>query len=349
MPENREQFAYGSSHLTDFYYWMNERHSIYLRRLAGQTKPWTTDVILQKYKFTNVFRELDRGTIALRKMEEPTVENWERALTDAVKEDIDDVSIQDMAGSIVFNTFWYRFYNLDVNATRCGMCDWPKLLAYITSCVDSNKQVFTGAHIVRGIGNSVSGALNSFKHFDQLPVRIQRGIGVMKAFDYLALSFEIWNDRFVLAQKFRQCSTLQQAFNVIREYFLLGDFTSYEIVCDLRWTVLKHCTDILTWGNVGNGAERGMKRLGMEPTVESMQALWFKAPEYLSEALQKHHIGFVVPSAMPRDEYPSSWKLSLPYPPFEIREVEHSLCEFDKYMRVKTGLGTPRSGYNGGA
>jgi hypothetical protein len=29
----------------------------------------------------------------------------------------------------------------------------------------------------------------------------------------------------------------------------------------------------------------------------------------------------------------------------DMRCIEHSLCEFDKYMRVKEGTGTPRSLY----
>jgi ppGpp synthetase/RelA/SpoT-type nucleotidyltranferase len=30
---------------------------------------------------------------------------------------------------------------------------------------------------------------------------------------------------------------------------------------------------------------------------------------------------------------------------FEMREVEHSLCEFDKYERTRLGQGRPRSKY----
>ena len=32
-------------------------------------------------------------------------------------------------------------------------------------------------------------------------------------------------------------------------------------------------------------------------------------------------------------------------PTLEMREIEHSLCEFDKYQRVKHGEGKPRSIY----
>lgn len=37
-----------------------ERHRIYLNRLNGNPQPWTQDLILQNYKFTNAFRACDR-------------------------------------------------------------------------------------------------------------------------------------------------------------------------------------------------------------------------------------------------------------------------------------------------
>jgi hypothetical protein len=45
-----------------FFAYARERHSIYLKRLAGDPWPWTSDPILQQYRFTNVFRELDKTT-----------------------------------------------------------------------------------------------------------------------------------------------------------------------------------------------------------------------------------------------------------------------------------------------
>ena len=49
-----------------FFEFIDERHMIYLRRLRGKEYPWTTDPILQKYKFTNVFRENDATTVWFR-------------------------------------------------------------------------------------------------------------------------------------------------------------------------------------------------------------------------------------------------------------------------------------------
>lgn len=39
-----------------------ERHAIYERKKKGLPKPWTKDPILQKYRFCNVYRELDTVT-----------------------------------------------------------------------------------------------------------------------------------------------------------------------------------------------------------------------------------------------------------------------------------------------
>ncbi len=38
------------------------RHAVYLAREAGKMRPWSSDWILQRFKFCNVFRELDRVT-----------------------------------------------------------------------------------------------------------------------------------------------------------------------------------------------------------------------------------------------------------------------------------------------
>lgn len=43
-----------TKNLEQFYWWMTERHKIYCRKAAGLPKPWTEDLILQKYKFTKV-------------------------------------------------------------------------------------------------------------------------------------------------------------------------------------------------------------------------------------------------------------------------------------------------------
>lgn len=43
-------------------HWINHRWTIHTKKEAGEPKPWTTDRILQTYRFCNVHRENDRVT-----------------------------------------------------------------------------------------------------------------------------------------------------------------------------------------------------------------------------------------------------------------------------------------------
>jgi len=46
------------------WHWMGERWKICEARRANKPSPWTTDVSLSQYKYTNVFRELDKESQA---------------------------------------------------------------------------------------------------------------------------------------------------------------------------------------------------------------------------------------------------------------------------------------------
>eukprot|EP01116_Phalansterium_solitarium_P008421 TRINITY_DN22337_c0_g1_i1.p1 TRINITY_DN22337_c0_g1~~TRINITY_DN22337_c0_g1_i1.p1 ORF type:complete len:817 (+),score=114.19 TRINITY_DN22337_c0_g1_i1:126-2576(+) len=57
-----------SEPLKQFFWFANERHSIYHRRFVQKLprEEWTTDEVLKSHKFLNVYRELDRGTLYFR-------------------------------------------------------------------------------------------------------------------------------------------------------------------------------------------------------------------------------------------------------------------------------------------
>lgn len=57
------------NNINRFQAFIEERHRVYQRKTAKLTKPWTSDPILQKYRFCNVYRELDTQTKWLS-------ENW---------------------------------------------------------------------------------------------------------------------------------------------------------------------------------------------------------------------------------------------------------------------------------
>lgn len=142
--------------------------------------------------------------------------------------------------------------------------------------------------------------------------------------DFLCrINQDVYNQRSWLVDHMERCTTLQQAHKLLQPLVNIGPFIGYEMVTDLRHTyLLERATDIDTWCSFGPGALRGMHRLRGEPPTRS------KSPHMLYSMMELLEIV----------------RNSLPDMKFEMREIEHSLCEYDKYMRVKEG-GKPKRWY----
>ena len=61
-----------------FFDFCREREAIRLRRLAGQSAPWSDDPVFQRGRFLNVFREDDRTTQVLMRFVEPVADDLPR-------------------------------------------------------------------------------------------------------------------------------------------------------------------------------------------------------------------------------------------------------------------------------
>jgi hypothetical protein len=269
-----------------YFDFIKERHLIYLKKTAGFPRPWTEDSILRDYKFTNIFRELDRGTVWYREhIREPYANHPE----------------------LFFNTCVYRFFNYFPTAEKIGFIDDydPNGLETLLRVERAQKnKIFTSAHMLTGTlgGDKITQA-------------------VWKIF------LPIWNNR----QNLEPCpgSTLKEAFERFKTPGM-GPFLRYEVITDLRHTrYLSNASDIRTWANCGPGAMRGGDRVcGVyehktpnkfrpEQYIQIMQFLLKLSPKYLEDSV----------------------------PVMEMRDIEHSLCEYDKYARARLGEGRLRAHY----
>jgi hypothetical protein len=262
----------GTSTQAGFEYWMHERHSIWEKRNAGLSKPWTTDEIFQKFKFTNVFRELDRGTLALRRMQD--------GCEDAQK--------------IVWSTWWYRCFNRDIHAEVLSV---DSTYTQVREYMLAHEKPFTSAHIVHpgGSGSTMDNRLAGLKF--------------------------VWKNLQQITQHLLSCPTMQAQFNYLLQFPSVGPFGAYELVSDFRWNI-RLPLDTHSWCSIHVGSRRGLRRLNMPTTMDSIRelySLWTRPPVKFGNRII----------------------------PFEYREVEHSLCEFDKYERIRLGQGRPRGTFNG--
>ena len=277
--------------------WMIERHAIYKKRAAGRPKPWTADPILQRYKFTNVLRELD-------------------AVSQDLIAHLETYGPKRPPEETLFNIVAYRTFNVpEAFHALTGGSDWisrwDTALAErrLNRYQDIGGKVFTGAYIMCATGTT----------------------GMRKHTKYLQTLRSVWGDRYRLTECVLRTKSIQAITEQLAQYSNYGPFVAYEFATDLTYTpLLKDAVDILTWANPGPGARRGLNRLH---------------GRNLTAAVPKAQLVSEMRSALAfcrKAKRPAFWGRAL-----ELRDIEHSLCEFDKYERVRTGLGRPRSKYPG--
>jgi hypothetical protein len=292
----------GASPEETFWYWIRERHNMYLRRKAGELPPWTTDPILQSFRFCNPFRENDKVTTWLR-------EHFREPHADAP----DDI--------LAFNMVWFRMFNRIETAEHLGFLNTWEPTSVIATLTDRMKRgipVFTGAYIVRsryGTKDSKESKIDSVVNDILTP---------------------IWNDRHELVNQIRTLNSLEGVTRWLTRYKYVGDFMAFEMVTDMRHTkLLNQATDIMTWANPGPGAYRGLRRIFGEPRMRKdgqveQYLVRTKMVELMRELLSRA---------------PAQMAGLVNFPVVEMRDIEHSLCEFDKYSRVVLHEGRPRQKY----
>lgn len=121
-------------------------------------------------------------------------------------------------------------------------------------------------------------------------------------------------------------TSLQEAHATLMDVPCLGRFMAYEVVTDLRHTqLLGHAHDINSWASAGPGCARG---LGW---------VFRNDPKTFDYAKKSDEFEMVrlMQKLLKKSRSVSCWPLS--WPDWEMREVEHWLCEYDKYRRGKNG------------
>lgn len=343
--------------ISHFLYWMRERHAIYRRRMAGtpltiitagkEECVWTRDKVLQKYFFTNPFREHDKTTKWFKK--------WVR---DPLR----------LRSSVLMATFIFRRFNLIETGQillKEGLLEsWDSRQAKLL-LGDKQKQgqkIFTGAYM------------------------ISSPAGKTKLDEICRMIDDVWDRRDTLIEAMENATTLEEGFKLMQCEHHKG-LLPYEVVTDLRWTyLLCEASDIDTWAYFGPGGQRGVARiLGKKPDELRRRKKADRVSGPFEEPSGTFAVGGgkqadrlvdqqtclevgrlllpIVRDSLPalHDEYlmeqcmdpertfrsPASGGIQSVIKPcgIELRDVEHSLCEADKYLRMCEGSGRSKRLY----
>ncbi len=301
----------------EFFDFVRERELIRLRKeadpLAGedapQEPPWTDDLILQTYKFTNVHRHHDRTSRILR----------DKFYTNHFSED---------HKTILMNAATFRYFGTHEFASAIGWTDfdamddfhWENVKEIAQERLDDKERVFTGAYVITNQGIS---APKQEVVVDYFLKSLQRDVEEIVE---IATSTQNWEDtattmRFV-------CGFGGSGF-MTKEVLLDTTYTGFwnNEVDHPEDGYFSLPADWWDWTPIGPGARRGAARVMGDNSATQ---------------LKEDKAGVVINLLlMDQGSYlPKEWDLLCPH------DIQFQLCEFDKYERVRLGQGRPRSKYH---
>ena len=203
--------------------YMAERERIRVKKEAGEPRPWTDDLALQQFRFTNIKREYDYTTRHFKK-------NYYDPHYTAPAEQI-------LLNCSIFRWFGHTDYVDAIGWQKKFNPDKLKAAAYKRK--EQGLPVFTSAYVITNQG--IKGS------------KIDVVVDVMLA--------ALWERMGDLAPLFQNSTTWQEPTQALQTVTGFGGtgFMAKEVVQDVMLTgLLPSPSDRRTWCPVGPGARRGL-------------------------------------------------------------------------------------------
>ncbi len=217
-----------------------ERQAIYFRRLEGEEPPWSSDPILQSFKFTSAYRAADRVSQYL------------------IRRVIYDERYPEAPAEVVFRTLLFKFFNKistwELLEHRLGLLTWqsfdPEVYDQVlTEAATSGRRLYSAAYIIPPVS------------LDQTHIKHR---GHLKL---LSLMFES-----NLVPRLQQSHDLCAVFKLIKTFPSLGDFLAFQLAIDLNYTnVVDH--DEASFVVAGPGARDGLAKTFLNAEAIPVEAL----------------------------------------------------------------------------
>ena len=203
-----------------------ERQAIFFKRYKGESGPWTNDNILKQYKFTNAYRASDRVSQYLIKHviykgDQSPDEVFFRTILFKTFNKIETWKhLQQAFGEVTWKEFDLRAYDNFLTETR-----------------NSRITIYSGAYIMPSGGKAFG---HSSKHANNLEL--------IKA---------MMNDS--LPYKICDAHSMQQVFELLRSYPMIGDFLAYQYATDINYSNMTNFSE-MSFVVPGPGARDGIRK-----------------------------------------------------------------------------------------
>ena len=180
-----------------------ERQEVFFRKLDGASPPWTDDPVMARHKFTNAYRASDRVSQYLIQNvvydgDQSVNEVFFRTILFKLFNRITTWELlKDHFGSISYREFSFSRYD-----------------EVLTEALSSQARIYSAAYIM-----SSGSAAFGYK---------------LKHRNHLALLQRMMEDEVPL--QISEASNMNQAFEILRSYPMIGPFLGYQFVTDLNYS-----------------------------------------------------------------------------------------------------------------
>jgi hypothetical protein len=275
------------------------------RFIKKEPPPWTKDPILRDLKFTNVYRELDRGTMWYN-------ENIASNYYDTKKTVHREADLANAEMELIWQTILYRLLNRIETFEAVGVptledYDATKFKNSLIALEKQGKSVFTSAHLT-------------------LPTRVIGGSKIDKYIEVLDYVHEMIVE---LHQVVESCTSMKELHENLQIIPCVGPFISYEVCTDFAMVGLTPF-DEDSWANAGPGAKVGIRIIFPDPSHISLEDAIKKLR--VEQEIHFKRLGLDFPYLT----------INGKVKPLTLRAIEHSLCEYGKYWSIRHKAGKAR-------
>jgi len=213
-------------------YWMTERQNIFWKRLNGEPAPWSDDEIFQAYKFTNVYRLLDRSSQFMLKN---------------VIYDGNDWNEEDM----IFRIMLYKFFNLPFtweymqehfynNLICLEWYDKDEFKSCLDKLTDNDVTIYSNAYMMTG-AKTYGSDIKHHNHFEMFDMFFKSG-------------------KIPFVQEIMKSKSLKQLYKNLLRAKYVGPFLAMQLATDLNYSPLFDFNPD-SFVIAGPGAKRGLQKL----------------------------------------------------------------------------------------
>ena len=267
-----------------YWYFACERQNIFWKKLNNEPAPWTNDPILQTYKFCNSYRVNDRVSQYLLKN---------------VIYNMNKYSSEDM----LFRILIFKLFNKEST--------WELL---IDNFSDITLKTFNMEKYSKVLENAIENGIKIYN--DAYISCANKAFGYDRKHDnHLALLNKMFNIDNI-QEKILNCKTMENAFNIIKSYPLIGNFMAYQLVTDINYS------DIVDWKEneftiAGPGSLRGIKKCFIDKGTMSNEDIIRYMYNNQDYEFKRLNLNFK----------------RIGNRPLQLIDCQNIFCELDKYCR----------------